>query len=198
MADTQGTGSSSSGPNTQDSAEPAPHWSRNAGGIAALIALAAFIFGVGNFTDLKARVTGEYQRRQTAQRIHTSFVRSYIGFESFCGGLTQPSKVTLSWLNAVLKVRINFANAWAGRPDDGLTNAERADMAAARSNFRAASGFWSALATDFKAADISAYDTHLGEYYQAMADYLSVVYRYGVHDSCAVTWPTPPFWTPPS
>jgi hypothetical protein len=198
MADTQQTGSSPSGTNPQEPEETGPHWSRNAGGIAALIALAAFVFGVGNFTDLKDRVTGEYGRRQTDQRIHTSFVHSYIGFQTFCGGLTQPSKVTLSWLDTVLKARINFANSWAARPDNGLTNAERADMAAARSNFRAASGFWAALATDFKAADISDYDTHLGEYYQAMAGYLSVVYRYGVHNSCAVTWPTPPFWTPPS
>jgi hypothetical protein len=62
---------------------------------------------------------------------------------------------------------------------------------AARSRFRAATGFWAALTADFKANDVSGYDAHLGQYSDAMADYLPALHRYGVHNGCPVAWPTP-------
>lgn len=57
-----------------------PHWSRTAGGIAALVAVVAFAFGVGNFTDLKTALTGETVLSFTTRRvIRNSIINSLHG-----------------------------------------------------------------------------------------------------------------------
>jgi hypothetical protein len=176
------------------------HWTRTAGGVASIIAIAVAFFGAGTFANLKDRITGDYYKKQTAQFSHSSAANLYFSMlNASCrtavvtagGSLQRPDKVTLSWLNTMLNARTRFADTWASQNVGGLTDTEQAEMAAARSRFRAASGFWGALTADFKANDVSGYDAHVGQYYEAMADYLATLHRTGTHDGCAVAWPTP-------
>jgi hypothetical protein len=169
-------------------------------GIASIIAIAVAFFGAGTFANLKDRITGDYYKRQTAQFSHSGAASMYLTrLNSSCKtaivtagvSLQRPDKVTLSWLNTMLNARARFADSWATQNVGGLTDTGQADMAAARSRFRAATGFWAALAADFKANDVSGYDAHLGQYHEAMADYLATLHRTGTHDGRAVAWPTP-------
>jgi hypothetical protein len=181
----------------------APHWSRTAGGISSLIAAAVFIFGVGNLTDLKDRFTGKDAGRRVEQQIaranHSIALSSQLELVSAAcasagGNATVPKKITVSWLDTMLDARTRFANTWAVGSVRGLSDTEQADMAAARSRFRAATGYWAAVTHDYKVRDVSAYDAHLGDYYAAMAGYLDTLHRYGLHDGCPVSWAPPPFW----
>jgi hypothetical protein len=169
-----------------------PHWTRTAGGIASLIAAAVFVFGVGSFTDLKDRVTGKTAKHSVALQLQVNGITA--SCLSVGGGAAAPNKITLSWLNQMLNARVTFAARWAQSDTPGLTDAEQSDMVAARTQFRAATGFWAALTHDFKAGDVSAYDAHLGEYFQAMAGYLATLHRYGLHGDCPVAWSPPPPW----
>jgi hypothetical protein len=73
MADAQQTGTSPANPHPKPpkaKEDPKPHWSRAAGGFAALAALAAFAFGVGSFTDLKDTLTGQRIERSQGLRAY--------------------------------------------------------------------------------------------------------------------------------
>jgi hypothetical protein len=194
VAEAQQTGTRQPGPAAEQASPDSSKWLSTT---SALIAVAVFFFGAGNFTDLRDKLTQK-------NRIHSAGLAGYRTLlTSACSsGPGRPDGYAinnLSRLNSVLKARITFVGIWTSSVlDDRLTDAERADMAAARFHFRAATGFWAALTSDFKADDDSAYDAHLGEYWQAMADYVSILHRYGLHSGCAVAWPAPSTLTPPS
>jgi hypothetical protein len=185
MAEDQGAGSAHPERGAQ---EPKAGQSDTANWIAVILSATIFFFGVGSFADLNAKISGK-------KNIESAALRAYVSsLEGDCPQPDNPGKsISLTWLRQVLSSRAIFVNNWAALAsnDKELTDSERADMDAARFQFRAANGFWSALTSDFKAGNMSAYAAHVGQYYQAMASYMSLAERYRLH-KCTTEWPAPP------
>jgi hypothetical protein len=167
------------------------HWSRTLGGVAAVITVAVFSFGAGNLADLTHRLFGPDQ-----EVVHSTNLLKYgNGVEAACTrARDRPAQtlMTVAWMNSLIDQRTDFLTNWSLHSDQNLLgNAEQIDVDVAQEHFEAATGYLGAVASDFGANDRSAYNAHLGDYHQEMAEYMTIIRKLDPYTFCAVNWPAP-------
>ncbi|MFF2936801.1 hypothetical protein [Streptomyces mirabilis] len=156
------------------------------------LALAAFFFGIGTWSDLRNRIAGPPP--DPAQLTNDSFVKT---LEAFCkpyvGQVPNKNKGTgFARIAAddldVLKVRQQMGLVWTTySAPTGMDPRDIGSLASIKSNYFAANAFLQGAIGRAKAADRDGYTLDVGLYRQANAAYLKAAGDLGF-TTCAHYW----------